>query len=106
WYSHHVQPHQRLIVRFHFQELDLPYAQRMDLSRVSHLVFIAPHVQRKALAKFAWQPDPHRFRFIWNYVETERFARPKLDTARFTLGIVGIVPQRKRLDRALDLLEE
>ena len=32
--------------------------------------------------------------------------RPKLDGAQFHLGLIGIVPSRKRLDLALDVLEE
>ena len=41
-----------------------------------------------------------------NTVEVAQLDRPKLDGARFDLGIIGIVPSRKRVDLALDVLEE
>jgi glycosyltransferase involved in cell wall biosynthesis len=41
-----------------------------------------------------------------NTVEVGQLERPKLDGARFSLGFVGMVPSRKRIDLALDVLEE
>ena len=41
-----------------------------------------------------------------NALDVAQLDRPKLDGARFHLGLVGIVPSRKRLDLALDVLEE
>jgi glycosyltransferase involved in cell wall biosynthesis len=42
---------------------------------------------------------------IPNAIDVADLARPKEPGSEFRLGIVGIVPMRKRLDRALDLLE-
>ena len=41
-----------------------------------------------------------------NPLDVSQLDRPKLDGARFHLGMIGIVPSRKRLDLALDVLEE
>ena len=41
-----------------------------------------------------------------NVLDVAQLDRPKLDGARFHLGLVGMVPSRKRLDLALDVLEE
>ena len=41
-----------------------------------------------------------------NAIDVAQLDRPKLDGARFHLGLVGIVPSRKRMDLALDVLEE
>jgi glycosyltransferase involved in cell wall biosynthesis len=41
-----------------------------------------------------------------NALDVAQLDRPKLDGARFQLGLVGMVPSRKRLDLALDVLEE
>ena len=41
-----------------------------------------------------------------NALDVAQLDRPKLDGARFHLGLVGMVPSRKRLDLALDVLEE
>jgi glycosyltransferase involved in cell wall biosynthesis len=43
---------------------------------------------------------------IPNTVDIGQLDRPKLEGARHHLGVIGIVPARKRLDRALDVLEE
>jgi glycosyltransferase involved in cell wall biosynthesis len=41
-----------------------------------------------------------------NALDMLQFDRPKLDGARFHLGMTSMVPRRKRLDLALDVLEE
>ena len=41
-----------------------------------------------------------------NALDVAQLDRPKLDGARFHLGLVGMVPSRKRLDLALDVLAE
>lgn len=104
WYSKHVQAHQRLLVRFHRQELETAYPRQVDWSRVSRLVFIAPQVERAALDRFPELAGAEA-QFIWNTVNADQLDRAKSPEARTTLGIVGVVPRMKRLDRALDLLE-
>ena len=42
---------------------------------------------------------------IPNYVDVDRLSQDKLSAAKKTIGIIGIVPQRKRLDRALNLIK-
>lgn len=104
WYSEHVRPEQRLIVRFHRMELDTPYPARVVLDRVHRMVFVAEHVREAAIERFGWT-DSRRLEVIPNAVVTSRFDRPKLPGATFNLGLVGYVPALKRLDRALDILE-
>ncbi len=41
-----------------------------------------------------------------NWVDAAQLDRPKLDGAHHHLGIVGVVPSRKRLDLALDVLAD
>src|SRR6201995_2109151 len=41
-----------------------------------------------------------------NSINVARLERAKLDVCRFHLGLIGIVPSRKRLDLTLDVLEE
>ena len=40
-----------------------------------------------------------------NTIDLSDFDRPKLESARFTLGMVGFVPFLKRPDRAIELLQ-
>jgi glycosyltransferase involved in cell wall biosynthesis len=70
------------------------------------MTFIAPHIQRKVISKFSLEKYQEKFSYIPNYVDTNEFNQPKMEDARFNLGIVGIVPKMKRFDRALDILEK
>ena len=59
---------------------------------------------RQTIARL--QLDPAKVSVIPNYVDDADLDRPKLSAAKFHLGLLGAVPKRKRLDRALDVLEE
>ena len=104
WYSHHKQPHQRLIIRFHLQEVSTDFPARLKLDAVERIIFVSEHLRREAMAKFGWPAD--KLAVVPNYVNVDDFKRPKLRGARFNLGLLGICPARKRLDLALSTLEE
>ena len=42
---------------------------------------------------------------IPNFVDVNRLNQDKMNSSKKTIGIIGIVPQRKRLDRALNLIK-
>jgi glycosyltransferase involved in cell wall biosynthesis len=103
WYSHNVRPEQRLVVRFHRFEFDTPYPEDLRFDAVDTMIFVGPRYRQEALAKFGWEGE--RSIVIPNWVDTVSLDRPKMPGAPFTLGLLGWVPMRKRLDRALDVLE-
>ncbi|WP_404351036.1 glycosyltransferase [Phycicoccus jejuensis] len=103
WYSQHVGAHQRLVVRVHLQELDRPYLARSAHENVDAYVFVGELIRQAAILGHGVPAG--RSVVVPNYVDTEALARPKHPGAEHTLGIVGVVPQRKRLDLALDVLE-
>src|SRR5699024_7990897 len=49
WYSKHVAPHQRLVVRVHSQELFRPYLSRVRHSHVDSYVFVGELIRRAAV---------------------------------------------------------
>ncbi|MDY6054288.1 glycosyltransferase [Micrococcus sp.] len=101
WYSTHVRPEQGLIVRVHSQELFRPWLSRMRLAAVDRFVYVAPHI-RDAARRFRGvgaRPDE----VIPNIVRPGA-GLPRDPESRFVLGLVGVVPRGKRLDRALDVL--
>ncbi|MFC0675716.1 glycosyltransferase [Brachybacterium hainanense] len=104
WYSRHVTPHQRLIVRSHSQELNRPYLRRTDASKVDSFVFVGDLIRRAAIESHGIPAA--RSEVIPNFVDTAALDLPKTPDARFHLGFVGMVPRSKRLDRALDVLEQ
>lgn len=105
WYSRNKRPGQRLVVRFHRMELDTAHPGEIDLDRVDAMVFVARHVLERACARWGWDPADPRFAIVPNGVDLRPLQLEKLPAAPFTLGAVGYVPQLKRIDRALDLLE-
>lgn len=104
WYSHRVRPEQRMIVRVHLQELDLPYLKQIRHSAVDQFVFVSDLIRDAAITSHG--VPGARSMTLPNYVNATDLARPKQAGSEFNLGLVGIVPQRKRLDLAIDLIEE
>jgi glycosyltransferase involved in cell wall biosynthesis len=103
WYSRHKRDGQRLVVRLHLQELDTDFPGQLDADAVDHLVCVADFMVADFQARHAWPED--RVSMVPNAIDTIPFDRPKLPGAEFTLGMVGILPMRKRFDLAVDLLE-
>lgn len=102
WYSRNKRPHQRLIVRFHSQELFTPFPPRIDAAAVDKFIFVGPHIRDMAVRDFGF--DSSQCILLPNYVDNSALTRRKDSSARFNVGMVGIVPQSKRLDKALDVL--
>lgn len=103
WYSQNVSSGQTLIVRVHSQELFLPFLQEINKSAVDKFIFVGELVHRAALASHG-VPGAKSV-VIPNFVDTESLGKKKTAESDKTLGMVGIVPKSKRLDRALDILE-
>ena len=103
WYSKNVASDQRLVTRVHLQEIDLPYLRRTNEGRVDAYSFVNPLVGRAAVVSHGI-PENKVF-YVPNFVTTEELDLPKVMGARNRVGFVGMVPQRKRLDLALDVLE-
>lgn len=102
--SQHLQPHQRLIIRLHLQERNTPFPAKVCYDKVQHIVFVGPHILKECVAKF---PVPgSKALVIANLVDFAHFNIPKHNGSNFNLGLLGILPSRKRLDLALDILEK
>jgi glycosyltransferase involved in cell wall biosynthesis/predicted O-methyltransferase YrrM len=103
WYSHNKRPDQRLVVRMHRMEVYTDHPAAVDIDNVDQVVCVSQHIADEAIERFGW--DPAKLCVIPNSVDVDRFRLAKRDDARFTLAMIGYVPKRKRLDRALDILE-
>lgn len=104
WIQQRAPKDKRLIVRVHRYEVTTDFPRAIDMDRFDAGVVIVPWVGRALAQWFDWPAE--KLVYIPNYVNTRHFRRPKLPGAEFTLGIVGITPDLKRLDLALDLLAE
>ncbi|MEE1617840.1 hypothetical protein [Brachybacterium sp. J153] len=102
WIQQRASRDKRLIVRVHRYEVTTDFPRAIDMDRFDAGVVIVPWVGRALAQWFDWPAE--KLVYIPNYVNTRHFRRPKLPGSEFTLGIVGITPDLKRLDLALDLL--
>ncbi|MGO0577030.1 glycosyltransferase [Ornithinimicrobium panacihumi] len=102
WYSKHLHPHQRLLVRVHAQELRRDYLRRINHSAVDRFIFVGRTILDSAVASHGVPRETSIV--IPNPVDVDALERPKTGESRHTLGFVGAVPSSKRPDLALDLL--
>ena len=102
WYSRNIGLHQRLVTRMHSQELFTRYPQALAVSSVQSVIFVGRHVADRAIRDQGIPSD--KAIVIPNPVDTAALDLAKPDDARHRLGLVGIVPAQKHLDRALDIL--
>jgi glycosyltransferase involved in cell wall biosynthesis/spore maturation protein CgeB len=102
WYSKNKASHQRLVTRLHLQEIFRPYVREVSFPDVDEVIFVGKHILDVAVRDHG--VPSHKSRVIPNAVDIESLHQDKLDGARFNLGFVGIVPARKRLDKALEVL--
>jgi glycosyltransferase involved in cell wall biosynthesis len=104
WYTKRKLNQQKLMVRLHLQEESTDYPLDIDVDKIDFFNFINHQVQRKVNSKFFNNKNVGEF--FPNYIHFDEFSLPKATDSQFTLGFIGIVPQRKRFDLALDLLEQ
>lgn len=107
WYSNNSKVNQRLISRLHLQEVGQRarrFQTKINMEKVDKIVVVADHILEEAKQLFDWKDE--KLEFIPNYVECERLRNNKKDLSSKNIAIVGVVPERKRLDLALDLIEE
>lgn len=103
WYSQHVSDKHRLVVRVHAQELRGPYLRKINHGSVDQYIFVSELMREGAIASHG-VPRPITT-VIPNIVRTNMLAVEKSSKAAKTLGFVGMVPQMKRLDRAISVIE-
>ena len=104
WYSHNIQPHQKLIVHLHGYELLQDWITELDIDNCSAIVVASEFYRQRAIEMRGWPEE--KLLVVSNSVAAVDLTRKKNPEARFHIGIVGIVPILKRPDRALDLLEK
>jgi glycosyltransferase involved in cell wall biosynthesis len=108
WFSQRKRSDQVLIVRLHLQEVQA--RDRIDFiystvwENVDRLILITQHVYdwiRKEFPVLAGRTS-----LVYNPIPAKTtFNIPKSSDSRYVLGLVGVVPARKRLDLAVDLLK-
>ncbi|MGP5679538.1 glycosyltransferase [Glutamicibacter arilaitensis] len=104
WYSKNLKPGQKLVTRFHSQELFTDYPRSVNFKKVDKVIFVSELIRGMAIQKFGIPAE--KTVVIPNSVNTKKLDLPKSENSQFVLGFVGMVPQMKRFDLVLDLLEQ
>lgn len=104
WYAANKKPGQKLIARFHQQERKLSYLKEADHFQIDHIVYVSDFIKREGQSVFSF-PE-RKTSVIPNLINQDKFWNAKkVGDARFTLGMVGIVPKMKRMDLAIEALD-
>lgn len=106
WYSKNKKPNQKLIVRFHRQELETDFPNQADMDNIDLIIVVSEHTKNDAIIKFGWEKFSHKIIAIPNAINCSYFNRVKNSDAKFNIGVVGITPKMKRFDIALSILEK
>ncbi len=101
WYSKNKRQNQKLFVRLHKFELFTDYPSKVNWSQVDGLIFIAPKMLDTGVTKFSLETNVH---LIYNCINTNSFDLEKKEGSEFNLGLLGYLPQIKRIDLAFDVL--
>jgi glycosyltransferase involved in cell wall biosynthesis len=104
WYSRHKRRDARLLVHLHRFELYSHYPGQVKIGNVDQVICVSDHYAKLTREHTGW-PDA-KVISVPNPLDVAQLDRPKLEGARFHLGLIGISVSRKRLDLALDVLEE
>lgn len=105
WYGKNKLQGQKLIGRLHAQELRSVLFEKVPFNQFERVIFVGPHMLRQAKARN--KIFEKNGIVIYNGVDVEALqAVPRKKNNGKVLGFVGMVPQSKRLDLALDILQE
>ena len=108
WFSQRKREDQVLIVRLHLQEVQardrMDYIWKIHWDKVDRLILITHHLYDWMRKEFPLLIN--RSALIYNPIPAIRKLNvTKRQESRFVLGLVGIVPARKRLDLAIEVLK-
>jgi glycosyltransferase involved in cell wall biosynthesis/spore maturation protein CgeB len=102
WYSRNKASHQRMVTRLHLQEIFRPFVKQVSFHEVDEVIFVGKHILDVAVRDHG--VPAAKSKVIPNAVDIVNLRQDKKPETRFNLGFVGMVPARKRLDKALDIL--
>lgn len=103
WYSQNKRQDQRLITRFHAQELRANYLSGANINNIDKFVFVSP--TGMARARVLYNIPASKCVVVGNTFDFGKFDQERDHISPLNLGLVGSAPKSKRLDLALDIVE-
>lgn len=103
WYSVHAYPHQSVFIRAHRFESERKYGYHIDLNHVEKVITVSYYWFEEFTRQFRIPYE--KCTVINNFIDTERYTGTKEPDSRFHLALIGALPKKKGLDRAVELLK-
>lgn len=103
YYSQNKLPHQKLLIRLHRFEITTNQPNLIKFENVEKVIVVSDYIKNHCIENYGWLEE--KISTIPQYADIDLFNRPKARSYQYTLGLLGMVPTLKRLDRALDILE-
>ena len=104
WYSARKRPGQRLVVRYHRMELGREFGDVVHGENVDAWIAVSSLYVERLIERFA-AVERRKVRLVPNYIRFDSYRCAFSEARLFGLGMIGIVPSRKGLSRALDILQ-
>lgn len=104
FYSRNKMRGQKLFVRVHRQEVMTNYLNEIDYDNVTNIIAISPYAYD--MFHKEKQVPREKMKLIYNMVDFKKFNLAKKSNNQFNIGILGILPKLKRLDRAVAIFEK
>ncbi|MFC5937924.1 glycosyltransferase [Corynebacterium choanae] len=102
WHAKKKRNGAKLFVRMHGFEFGANWLEELDWEKIDGVVVVSEHYRQLFLNRYPIRPE--QTHVIANMIDAADMDRPKTPQARFTVGIVGIVPYLKRPDLAVETL--
>lgn len=102
FYSKWKNKNQRLVIRAHGFEVERDFGDDVDFSKVEMVFAVSYYYFEMFMNRFSIPRG--KMRLLPNYVENSIYLTQKSEGYRFHVGLVGILPKRKGLKKALELI--
>lgn len=103
YYSNNKLSHQKLLIRLHRFEITTQQPNLIKFDNVDKLIVVSDYIKNYCVENYCW--DIERIEVLPQFADIKLFQRPKIENSQFNLGLLGMVPTLKGLDRALDIIE-
>lgn len=105
WYSKRKKSNQRLLIRMHRFEVGLNFGSDLKIENVDAVITVTPLFFERLLEKFPNIPRS-KVRLVPVGYTLEKYDKNFSSEKLFTLGLIGILPSGKGLDKALMILKD
>lgn len=108
WYSKNNKDNKPVYIRMHAQEVReraQKFGRQINTNDIEEIIFVSENIRAQAIELFGYPKE--KTKFIPNFVMDNEFyfSKRKSSNNKVVLGLLGFVPQTKRLDRAVSLLD-